>query len=272
MRPLSAQSSFREDLEEVVREQWEYRDLLFQLTRRDLVLRYKQAVMGFAWAVLVPLTNTAVFSILFTRIAPLDVGVPYPLFAFLGLLTWNFTASALRFSVISLSSNANLVTKVYCPREVFPLSAVLVALVDTLVAATLLVVLMGYFRVWPGLAALYLPVVVAVHIMFTIAVALVLAMANLFFRDVKYLFEVAITLWMFSTSVLYPSNVIGGTAGLAIRMNPMTAIIDAYRDALLLGRSPLTRDFALAAAVSALFLLFVAVLFHRVEFKFAEIA
>src|SRR3954471_16460538 len=112
-----------QEMREMFVEQAEYRELLVQMTRRDLLLRYKQTIMGFGWAVFMPLVNTAVFSVIFTRVAPIDVGVPYPLFAFSGLLAWNFFASSLRFAVNSLTSNTNLVTKVYFPREIFPFSA-----------------------------------------------------------------------------------------------------------------------------------------------------
>src|SRR5688572_14030962 len=108
------------DLKEIVGEQYEFRELLYQMTRRDLLLRYKQTVMGFGWAIFMPLVNTAVFSVIFTRVAPLEMAMPYPLFAFSGLLAWNFTASSLRFSVTSLTANSSLVTKVYFPREIFP--------------------------------------------------------------------------------------------------------------------------------------------------------
>src|SRR6476659_4228144 len=101
-------------------EQLEFRELLFQMTRRDLLLRYKQTIMGFGWAVFMPLVNTALFSVIFMRVAPIDVGAPYPVFAYTGLLAWNFFASSLRFSLTSLTSNPNLVTKVYFPREIFP--------------------------------------------------------------------------------------------------------------------------------------------------------
>src|ERR1700730_5226387 len=107
------------DCREMLTEQVTYRELLYEMTRRDLLIRYKQTIMGFGWAVFMPLINTAVFSIIFMRVAPLQVDVPYPLFAYLGLLTWNFTASSLRFAVNALTGNISLVTKVYCPREVF---------------------------------------------------------------------------------------------------------------------------------------------------------
>lgn len=270
---VSTSAAFRDiwaDAREAVVEQYEYRELLWQLTKRDLLLRYKQAAMGFGWAVFMPLINTAVFSVVFTRVAPLKLDVPYPLFAFLGLLMWNFTASALRFSVVALTGNINLVTKVYCPREVFPISAVLVTIVDTLVGSIVLVAIMAYYRIGPGAAILYLPAVVAVHIAFTTGMGLILSMANLFYRDVKYLFEVVITMWMFATSVLYPASLVGGKVGIVMRANPMTGIIDAYRDVLLYGRPPSSSAFLWAAGVAGLTFVVSALVFHRAEFRFAE--
>src|SRR5690242_5799463 len=114
---------FVQDVREMVREQVEFRELLVQMTSRDLLLRYKQTAMGFGWALATPILNTVIFSLVFTRVAPVATPVPYPLFAYCGLLPWNFTASALRFSVTSLTANTNLVTKVYFPREIFPFSA-----------------------------------------------------------------------------------------------------------------------------------------------------
>jgi lipopolysaccharide transport system permease protein len=258
------------DIREMLHEQYEYRELLFQMTKRDLLLRYKQTVMGFGWAVFMPLINTAVFSVIFTRVAPIDVGIPYPLFAFCGLLAWNFFASALRFSVISLTSNSALVTKVYFPREIFPLSAVLVCLVDFAVASIVMIGLMVYYHVSPSPALLFLPVVVTVHLAATIGVALILAMGNLYYRDVKYVFEVAITVWMFATSVVYPVELVGGRVGQIMRANPMTPIIDAYRDVLLRGRLPPALPFLAVTAIAVLTLAVAWLLFHRAEFTFAE--
>ena len=257
------------DLREMVREQYEYREVLRQMTLRDLTLRYKQTVMGFGWAVLMPLVNTAVFSVIFTRVAPLDVGMPYPLYAFSGLLAWNFFASALRFSVTSLTSNQILVSKIYFPREIFPIAAVLVALVDFAVAMVPLAALMAYYHVPVGASLVLLPVVVAIHVIFTAAIGLLLAMGNLFYRDVKYLFEVAITVWMFATSVLYPVGRVGGRLGMLLGLNPMTGIIDAYRSVLLLGTWP-SSTLAGAAVVSTVLLAIAWFAFHRSEFAFAE--
>jgi len=257
------------DFREMIAEQVQYRELLYQMTKRDLLLRYKQTVMGFGWALFMPLVNTAVFSVIFTRVAPIDVGMPYPLFAFAGLVTWNFFASSLKFAVTSLTSNTGLVTKVYFPREIFPVSAVLVSVVDFLVASLVLVGLLVYYRVGVHWTLVLVPVVLLVHLLFTMAVALLLAMGNLFYRDVKYLFEIVLTVWMFVTAVLYPAGLVGGRLGLAMQFNPMTPIIEAYRDVLIRGVVP-GAPFAYAAVVSALLLVWAWLTFHRAEFQFAE--
>jgi len=258
-----------EDIREIVREQAQYTELLIQVTRRDMLLRYKQAAMGVGWALFMPLVNTAVFSVIFMRVAQVETDLPYPLFAYCGLLTWNFSAASFRSALNSLTSNVNLVTKVYFPREILPLSSICVALLDLAVGSTVLVALAIYYRVPPSWTICALPLVLAVHIVFTAAVALLLAMANLFYRDVKYLFDVAIMVWMFATSVVYPVNAVGGRLGLLLAANPMTAIIDAYRTVLFQGELP-GPAFAVTAAASVAFIVVAAVLFHRAEYQFAE--
>lgn len=260
----------REELKEIVREQYEFRELLYQMTRRDLLLRYKQTVMGFGWAIFMPLVNTVVFSVIFTRVAPLNMDMPYPLFAFCGLLAWNFSASSFRFAVNSLTSNSNLVTKVYFPREIFPISAVMVSVVDFAVGATVLVAMMIYYRIMPTAAIAALPLVFLVHVIFTLAVSLVLAMANLFYRDVKYLFELVLTIWMFTSAVLYPVNNVGGKTGMLMSLNPMTPIIDGYRDVLLRGHFPNSTAFLFTTIMSVVLLAVSWVVFHRAEYEFAE--
>jgi lipopolysaccharide transport system permease protein len=254
----------------MVREQFDFRELLFQMVRRDLLIRYKQSVMGLGWAVFMPLVNTIIFSVVFMKVAQLDVGMPYPLFAFTGLTAWNLTAMALRFATASLTANTNLVTKVYFPREIFPFSAVIVAAVDSAVGFVVIGGMMIYYGVGLTSAVLFLPALIVVHIAFTSGVALLLAMANLFYRDVKYIFEVFITAWMFGTSVLYPLNNVGGWIGEIMRLNPMTPIIDGYRSVLLLGRLPNPGDFLAVSAVALGALTLAWLFFHRAEFKFAE--
>ena len=266
----NAASRLWTDWKEMLAEQHEYRELLVQMTLRDLLLRYKQTVMGFGWAIFMPLVNTAVFSVIFTRVAPINVGVPYPVFAYCGLLCWNFFAASLRFSVNSLTANINLVTKVYFPREIFPFSAVMVSLVDFGVGSLVLFALMAYYRIPPTPALVFLPVILVVHVLFTLGLSLFIAMANLFYRDVKYIFEVVITVWMFATSVLYPLNLVGGRLGVVLRLNPMTPIIDGYRAVLLRGVPPNPAGMAQAGAIAVAVLAVAWLVFHRAEFEFAE--
>lgn len=260
------------DVKEMLREQLDYRELLYQIVRRDLLIRYKETIMGFGWAVFMPIVNTVLFSIVFTRVAPgaVNVHVPYPVYSYSGLLAWNGFASALRFSVASLTSNPNLVGKVYFPREVFPFSTVLVAAVDMAVGTIPLVILMAYYRIAPSWALLFLPVLVVVQLVFTAGVALFLAMANLFFRDVKYLFEVVVTMWMFATAVLYPVDQVGGWLGVALKLNPMTPIVVGYRAILFDGRLPDPWSLAAVAALSVVILAVGWITFHRSEYRFAE--
>lgn len=262
-------NSLSADLKEIVAEQYEYRELLFQITLRDLKLRYKQTAMGFGWAVFMPLLNTAMFSVIFTKVAPLETPVPYPLFAFVGLAVWNFFASSVKFAANSLSSNVNLVAKVYFPKEIFPISAVLVSAVDFLVSCVLIAVLMAFFGVTPGVSLLMFPLVLLVNIVFATAVGLFVAMANLFYRDVKYLIEAVLTVWMFATSVVYPVGEIGGTTGRILQFNPMTPIVDAYRSVITLGRFP-GPEFYAVAVLSVVLLGIAWLVFHRAEYQFAE--
>lgn len=258
------------ELREIIGEQIAYRELLLRMTQRDLLLRYKQTLMGIGWAIVMPVVNTAIFSVIFMRVAPIDTGVPYPLYAYSGLVAWNFFASSLRFAATSLTSNTTLVTKIYFPREVLPMSAVLVTLVDAAVSFAVLVLLMIYFHVALTPAILLLPLVIAVEAAFTCAVALVLAMAHLFFRDVKYLLEFAITVWMFATSVVYPIELVDGRLGAALRFNPMVPIINAFRAVVIGGRAFDPTAFAVVAlgSVGALFAAWIG--FHRAELRFAE--
>jgi lipopolysaccharide transport system permease protein len=217
-----------------------------------------------------PMLNTVVFSIVFMRVARIDVGMPYPVFAYSGLVAWNLFAASLRFSIGCLTSNMALVTKVYFPREVFPVSIVIVSLVDFAVANVVLLGLMAFYRIPPSPAMMYVPIILLVHVTFTIAVGLIVAMANLFYRDVKYIFEVVLVVWMFATSVLYPVSLIGGRTAKLMYLNPMTPIVDGYRRAMVMGENPLTPAFAVTAAIASITFVAAWILFHRAESTFAE--
>lgn len=260
----------RRDVGEMVREQIRYRELLLALARRDLLVRYEQAVLGIGWAVLSPLLHMAVFTLIFTRVVRLDTGLPYPVYAYSGLLPWALFATSLRTATTSLTANTALVGKVCFAREVLPLSAIVVALVDFAVAGSVLAILMVAYRVPITWTALLLPAVVLIQLAFTAGLALLLAMANLFWRDVRHLVDVLLAVWMFSTSVVYPVERIGGTLGRVLALNPMTPIIDAYRAVLLRGEIPPLVPLAIATAIAFGTLVVGWVTFHRAELQFAE--
>jgi ABC-type polysaccharide/polyol phosphate export permease len=251
-------------------EQVEYRELLWQMTVRDLLLRYKQTAMGFGWAIFTPVVNTLIYTVIFTRVAPIETGFPYPLYAYCGLLPWTFFASSLKFAAGSLIANTSLVAKVYFPRETLAFSSVLVSFVDFLVASTVLVGMMIYYQAGVSAPVLVLPVLLLIQIAFTAGLALILAMANLYYRDVKYVFDIVLTVWMFATPVLYPVELVGGRLSAVLALNPMTPLIDGYRDVLLRGELPAAMPLVWTALVALATLAVAWIVFHQKEFEFAE--
>ncbi len=258
----------------------QYRQLLLSLTWRDLRVRYKQSLLGVGWAILLPLSMMLVFTFVFTRAIDassiLNVRMPYALFAYVGLVPWTFFSVSLGGCVNSLVANRNLVTKVYFPREVFPLSCVASSFVDFCIASTVLVGLIAYFHLggkWsftPGLSLLFLPVVVFVQILLTVGVGMLLAMANLFYRDVRQIFGVVIQLWMFISAVVVPVPRDGSTLARLIAVNPLVPIISAYRDCIIHGRFPEAGGFAYSTVVAVMLVLGGWIVFRRLSFRFAE--
>lgn len=263
---------------------YRYRELLWMLAWRDIRVRYKHSVLGAAWAVVPPLATMLIFTFIFGSVINLDkqkltgsATLPYPLFAFSGLVPWMFFANGLSTAVTSLISNRQLVTKIYFPREVFPLAAVVSAFVDFIIATALLIILAAVFHFLPTgwtyqfhWTVLLAPVVVGVQIMLMAGLALLLSMANLFYRDVGLVFRSVIQLWMFVTCVIYQLEATAGWKRAVVQLNPMTPIIRAYRDCLILGRWPFDPAFVGAAAVSIMLMLLGWWWFRRREDDFAE--
>ncbi len=257
-----------------------FRELLLSLTWRDLRVRYKQSVLGIGWAVLLPLSMMLVFTFVFTRAidarSVLNVNMPYALFAYAGLVPWTFFSMSLSGCVNSLVGNRNLVTKVYFPREVFPLSCVASSFVDFGIAMSVLGALMVYFHLtgdWtftPRATLLFLPVVITVQIVLTVGLGMILAMANLFYRDVRQIFSAVIQLWMFVSAVVVPVPRDGSLLAKLISLNPLVPIISAYRDCIVHGRWPEPGAFAYATTVAVVLLIGGWVCFRRSSYKFAE--
>lgn len=254
--------------------------LLWSLTWRDLRVRYKQSVLGAAWAVVQPLSMMLVFTFVFTRAidarSVLPIDVPYALYAYCGLVPWTLFSGSLNQCVNSLTGNRNLVTKVYFPREVLPLSCVGSALIDFLIAATVLVGLMAWFAVRgsfePVLAwsLLFVPVLLLIQVVLIAGVGLVLAMANLFYRDVRPLFTVGVQLLMFVSAVVVPVPTGDSLLARVISLNPLVPIISGYRSCVLRGEIPPLDGVLQSAFVAVVALVGGVVVFRRASRRFAE--
>jgi len=220
-----------------LRELWRYRELLYFFTWRTILVRYKQAVIGVAWAVLQPLLTMVVFTVVFNKVLGIkspSSHIPYAVFSYSGLLPWNFFAGGLAASGVSLVGNAGLLTKVYFPRMVIPISAVLAGLVDLAISFVVLLGLMGAYGIAPTWHIVFLPVFVALAFATTLAVSLWLSALDVLYRDVGYVIPFLVQLWMFVSPVIYPvSKIPAGPLRVAFALNPMTGVIGGFRWALL---------------------------------------
>jgi len=252
-------------------ELWAYRELLFFLTWRDVRVRYKQAVLGMGWVVLQPLLMTLVFTIFLGVIVrvPSD-GVPYPIFAYSGLLLWTFFSGAISGSGNSLVGNAHLITKVYFPRLLVPLASILARVVDLLVALMMLVGLMIYFRVGLSTGLLMAPLMITLLALLALGLGLWTSALNVKYRDVGLALPVFIQLWMFVSPVVYPLALVPERWRLLYSLNPLVGIIEGFRAALF-GKSFNWQALGISAIVTVALLVYAGYVFKRREKTFADI-
>lgn len=251
---------------------WDYRDLLWFLMRRDIQLRYRQTLLGVAWAVMQPVATMAIFTIFFGRFGkmPSD-GLPYALFALCGLVPWQLFVYALTESSNSLVANQNLVTKIYFPRLVIPLAAVLAGLVDFCVTLTLLLSTMAYYGHAPTLAILLLPALLLLAIVTALGVGLWLSALNVQFRDVRYVLPFLTQFWFFASPIAYPSSLVPDRWRPLLGLNPMAGVIEGFRWAMLGTTQPSFVLLGISGCVSLVLLYSGIVYFQRMERTFADI-
>lgn len=255
-----------------LRELWEYRELLYFLTWRDIKVRYKQTAVGAAWAIIQPFCTMVVFTLFFGRLAKIpSEGVPYPIFSYTALLPWTFFAQAMNQSANSLVGSANLLTKVYFPRLGIPLSAALTPLVDFIIAFSVLVGMMFFYQIYPTAAVVWIPVFLLLAFAASIGVGLWLSAVAVQYRDVRYIIPFLTQLWLFATPVIYPSGMLQGRWRIILGLNPMTGVVEGFRWGLLgIGDAP---GGMIWASVGVTFLLVITgvIYFNRMEETFADV-
>ncbi|WP_406195871.1 ABC transporter permease [Kitasatospora sp. NBC_01560] len=259
---------------QVARELWGARELVRALAERDLRARYKQAVLGFAWAVLTPLALCAIFTLVFHRAVKIDTGTAaYPLFAYVGLIVWQFFSNTMNQGALSLANNLSLLNKVYCPREVFPLATMLVASVDMVIGVGVLGLLFLIFWTAPAATFLWVLPLVVIQFAFTYGVALVLSVAVVYLRDVRHLLPIITQMGVFATPVAYPlAQIPQRLQEIYVGLNPLGAVIEGYRGALLYGDAPDVTLTSIAALSSLVFLVGGYLLFKKLETGIADVA
>jgi lipopolysaccharide transport system permease protein len=253
-------------------ELWQYRELLYFLTWRDIKVRYKQTALGAAWAIIQPFFTMVVFSLFFGKLGkiPSD-GVPYPIFSFAALVPWTFFATGLSQSANSLVGSANMIQKVYFPRLVIPISTVFAAAVDFLLAFVVLLLMMLYYHIVPTINVLWLPLFVLLALVTSLGVGLWLSAMNVQFRDIKYVVPFITQFWMFATPIAYPSSLLPQPWRTVYGLNPMVGVVEGFRWALL-GTKGAPGPIIAASSVAALILLVTgAFYFRRMEKTFADV-
>ena len=250
---------------------WQHRELVWSLTRRDIRGRYKQSVLGVLWALLQPLAMTIVFTIVMSNIAKIDTGdIPYPIFAYVAMLPWTFFAGGLSAGSECLVGNFNLITKVYFPREVFPISAVLGKTVDLALGVMVLALLMVYYKVHLTWMSLFVVPLLIIQFCFMLGMTFLLSSWNLFYRDIRHVMPLLTQIWMYMSPIIYPISLIPKRFLGFYMLNPMSSILDGVRKTVLEGKAPMMGYLGIAAAVSVEFLIVGYWNFKRLEPSFAE--
>ncbi len=254
-----------------LRDLWVYRELIFFMIWRDIKVRYKQTLLGAAWAIIQPVLTMLVFNFVFGTVAKVPTeGIPYPIFSYTALLPWGLFTAALNTASRSLTSNTNMVTKIYFPRLVLPLASVLGGLVDFAIAFLILIVLMIYYKITPTAAIWTLPLFLILTIVTALGVALWLSAVNVQYRDVNYVLPFLTQFWLFLTPVAYSSKVISAKWQIVYSLNPMAGVVNGFRWALLGTPTGPNLELAVSVGISILFLVTGLFYFRSMERTFAD--
>jgi lipopolysaccharide transport system permease protein len=255
-----------------LREVWHARELLYFFVWRDIKVRYKQTAIGAAWSVLQPLLTMLIFTLFFGRLAHIGSnGLPYPVFSYLGVLPWTYFAAALSHATGAVVGHQNVITKVYFPRLVLPLSSVLSGLVDFAIAFVVYLPLQVHYRIFPTVTIFFLPLFLLLAILTALAVGLWLSALNAIYRDVAYVVPFLVQFWMFASPVVYPTSLVPMRWRALYGLNPMAGVIEGFRWSLTGQGLPPNRVFAASAAMVVALLLSGLAYFQRTEAEIADI-
>ena len=251
---------------------WEYRELLLFLAWRDLKTRYAQTTIGFAWAIVQPVVMMLLFTLVFSNFAKLPSdGVPYPLFVYAALLPWGYFSRSLDKSSFSMVAESNLITKVYFPRIIVPISATLVGMIDFAIAFLLLLAMMAFYGVMPSWEALFIPMFLLLTMLTSLAVSLWLAALFVRFRDIAAAMPLVTQIWMFGSPVVYPVSLVPEQWQWLYNLNPMAGVIEGFRWSLLKTSPPVLGGMAVTVVCVVVLLLLGMSYFNRMERKFADV-
>ncbi|MCA1590680.1 MAG: ABC transporter permease [Acidobacteria bacterium] len=253
------------------KELWRHRELFYFLAWRDVTIRYRQTLIGVFWAVLQPVLTTAIFTVLFSRLAQFDTGgVPYPLFALSGLVVWLFIHSSITTASNSFIGNTNLVTKIYFPRLIVPIAAVAAAVLDMLIGLATLGVVMIYYKAVPSPALIFAPVFIISAVILAASLGILLSAVNVRFRDVKFALPFALQVWMIASPIFYPISILSEKWRLIFAVNPVTGIIEGLRSALF--GVPFDLSMILISHASLIFVVIISLfIFSSMEDDFADL-
>lgn len=250
---------------------WEYRELLWNLANREITQRYKQSVLGYAWVILNPLFQLIVMSFVFDKVLKIpSLGVPFILFLSAALLPWNLFTQSLTASSNALVGNSHLITKIYFPREILVYSTIISKLVDFFYSCLVLVFFLFIFKIPVTIYYLWLPLIFLIQLFLIAGISLIVAALNLFYRDIQYLLNLILLLWMYITPIMYPIEIIPMQYRFIMSLNPMAVIVNAYRQVLLSGKDPNMGSLGIAALVSLIIFSLGFALFKKMEGEFAD--
>jgi len=250
---------------------WYYRELLFNLARREISQRYKQSVLGYAWVILNPLFQLIVLNFVFSTVLKIPShGLPFIIFLAIGLLPWNLFSQGLSSSSNALVSNSSLITKIYFPREILVYATIIAKVVDFLYSCIVLVIFFIFFKLPVTPATIWVPVIFAIQLILMAGLSLIVAAFNLFYRDIQYLLGLILMLWMYLTPIMYPVEIIPDQYRFIFSLNPMSVIINAYRQTILGNGQPNYTSLTIAFFMSGFIFVLGFYIFKKLEGQFAD--